>query len=150
MEPVTMPRAAVSTIGANATIGATAQSAQIRCQSAATLLEQATAGLAEAGRSSTPGGRFAPARLAALRAAAAVVATRAEPSRISSRARARPRSVWVLLASVAPELGEWSLFFAACAGNRTVTTRDADDMLRQAEQFLALARAAAVAGPRWP
>jgi len=58
--------------------------------------------------------------------------------------------VWVLLASVAPELGEWSVFFAACAGSLRVTMREADDMLRQVEQFLALAREAAVARPRRP
>jgi hypothetical protein len=56
-------------------------------------------------------------------------------------------SVWALLAMVAPELGEWATFFAAGAAKRAaaeagiprvVTTREADDMLRDAERFLAV------------
>jgi len=112
------------------------------------LLEQAAEGLEQARLAGTAAERFACARLAALRAAAAVLATRAEPARRSGRARSRPRSVWVLLADVAPELGEWSGFFAVCASTRVITTRDADDMLRQTEQFLGLARAAAVLRPQ--
>jgi hypothetical protein len=54
-----------------------------------------------------------------------------------------------LLAGVAPELAEWSAFFAATSATRAaaeagvrrlVTSRDADDMVRQASQFLGLAR----------
>ena len=61
------------------------------------------------------------------------------------RAGARRRDVWQLLAEVAPELEEWAAFFASCsrtraaaeAGiSRAVTRRDADDLLRQAEQFV--------------
>jgi hypothetical protein len=52
----------------------------------------------------------------------------------------------VLLAEVAPELGEWAQFFAAGAGKRAaaeaglrgaVTEREADDLVRDAEAFLA-------------
>jgi hypothetical protein len=87
--------------------------------------------------------RYAHAHLAALRAAAAVLAARARPRRRGSGVR----SVWVLLAEVAPELGEWAGFFAAGAGKRAaaeaglsgaVTEREADDLLREAQTFLAL------------
>jgi hypothetical protein len=53
----------------------------------------------------------------------------------------------VLLAEVAPELGEWAAFFAAGAAKRAaaeagsrraVTEREADDLVRDADRFLAL------------
>ena len=56
-------------------------------------------------------------------------------------------SVWALLAMVAPELEEWAAFFAAGASKRAaaeagipraVTTREADDLARAAEQFVAV------------
>ena len=98
--------------------------------------------LAAAGTDDT-GLRFARAHLAALRAAAAVLAARARPR---SGRSARLRSAWVLLAEVAPELAEWAQFFAAGAGKRAaaeaglrgaVTEREADDLVRDAEAFLA-------------
>jgi len=79
-------------------------------------------------------------------ASAGVLAVRARPGR-----RARPASAWVLLAKVAPELAEWSAYFAAASATRAaaeagvrrlVTTRDADDLIRQAGEFLTLARQA--------
>ena len=88
--------------------------------------------------------RYAHAHLAALRAAAAMLAARARPR---SRRTARPASAWVLLAEVAPELVEWAAFFAAGAGKRAaaeaglrgvVTEREADDLVREVEAFLAL------------
>jgi hypothetical protein len=91
--------------------------------------------------------RYAQAHLAALRAAAAVLAVRARPRR-----RAQPTSAWTVLTTVAPELAEWSAFFAAASATRAaaqagvrhlVTNRDADDMVRQAGQFLILARRSA-------
>jgi len=108
------------------------------------LLAAAHSALREADRAETPGERFATAHLAALRAAAAVLASRARPN--DARAR-RPTSAWVLLTSVAPELGEWAAYFAAgadkraaaLAGLRTaVTARQADDLVRDARTFLAL------------
>lgn len=82
--------------------------------------------------------RYRDAHLGALRAAAALVAARSVPS-----PRSRPRSVWQVLPGVAPELGEWSAFFAACSARRSaldrgeqVSVREADDLLRQAEMFL--------------
>lgn len=107
---------------------------------AGTLLSLARRGLVEAAAAATPGERYAAAHLAALRVAAAVLACRARPVR-----RARPTSAWVLLADVAPELGEWAAFFAAGARKRAnaeaglpsaVTAREADDLLREVQSFL--------------
>jgi hypothetical protein len=57
--------------------------------------------------------------------------------------RSRPRSVWELLPRVAPDLAEWSAFFAASARRRAaiergghIVARESDDLLRQAEIFL--------------
>ncbi len=109
------------------------------------LLRQAGDGLAEAHRETDPLLRYPAAYLAALRAAAAVVAVRARPR----PRRGAPRDVWHLLAEVAPELGEWAAFFAACSDTRAaaeagiarlVGRRDADDLLRQAEQFVGVVR----------
>ena len=58
--------------------------------------------------------RYACAHVAALCAAAALLAARARPA---PRGR-RQKNAWVLLAEVAPELGEWASFFAAGAGKR--------------------------------
>lgn len=113
-------------------------------QSALALLTAARHGLLEAAGSDWPTERYATAHLAALRGAAAMLAARARPD---ERRRGRPTSVWVLLAEVAPELGEWAAFFAAGAAKRAaaeagltrvVTTREADDLLRDAQTFLAV------------
>lgn len=107
------------------------------------LLGQARQGLCDAEYTPDPVERFLQAYLAALRAAAAVLALRAQPRR-----RTRPTSVWVLLAPLAPELAEWSAFFAATSATRAavkagvprlVTARQADDLVRQAGTFLGLA-----------
>jgi len=107
------------------------------------LLASSRAALREAERFEGAPERYATAHLGALRAAAAVLAARARPTDV----RRRPTSAWVLLASVAPELGEWASYFAAgadkraaaLAGLRTaVTAREADDLVRDAHTFLAL------------
>ncbi len=112
-------------------------------QAAAQLLAQASRALAEAEGCADPRRRYATAHLAALRAAAAVLAARTRPE----GGRRRPRSAWVLLGQVAPELGEWAGFFAAGAGKRAaaeaglshaVTEREADDLVRDAGAFLAV------------
>ena len=86
------------------------------------------------------------ARSAAVRArcrsAAALLSARARPA----SARRRPqKNAWVLLAEVAPELGEWATFFAAGAAkraaaeagsSRAVSAREADDLVRDADRFL--------------
>ena len=110
------------------------------------LLVAARQQLSEAALTSVAAERYAAAHLAALRAAAAVVASRARPA-IAGVRSSRPVSVWVLLGSVAPELGEWAAFFAAGARKRaaaeaqipgSVIAREADDLLRDAETFLAV------------
>lgn len=115
--------------------------------SALGLLDQARRGLQEAAGLTVPAERYATAHLAALRAAAAVLAARTRPVDTRLRRR-RPTSAWVLLTEVAPELGEWAAFFAAGAAKRAaaeagvtraVTGREADDLLRDAGTFLALA-----------
>ncbi|GLY66265.1 SAV_6107 family HEPN domain-containing protein [Amycolatopsis taiwanensis] len=112
--------------------------------SALNLLAEARRGLAEAEHAVDPAPRFIASYLAALRAGAAVLAARGRPH----RGRARPASVWVLLETVAPELGEWAAFFAANSAaqaaaqagiTRRLTTRAADDLLRQTGQFLEIA-----------
>ncbi|MGH3984045.1 MAG: SAV_6107 family HEPN domain-containing protein [Pseudonocardiaceae bacterium] len=109
-----------------------------------TLLDQAQKALLDAEYAAHPVDRYAQAHLAALRAAAAVLAARARPRR-----RSRPVNAWVLLAKVAPELAEWSAFFATTSATRSaaeagarhlVTSRDADDLVRQADEFLTLAQ----------
>jgi hypothetical protein len=118
-----------------------------RPSAAGALFEQARRALLDAEYSAHPVDRYAQAHLAALRAAAAVLAARARPRR-----RSRPTSAWVLLATVAPELAEWSAYFATTSATRSaaeagvrrlVTTRDADDLVRQAGEFLTLAQHAA-------
>jgi hypothetical protein len=111
-------------------------------RSVVTLLEAARDGLREAQQADNPADRFRLAHLSALRSAAAVLAARA-----TTRRSARPTDAWTLLASVAPEYGEWAAFFAAHSATRSaveagarsrVGQRDADDMVRQADLFLAL------------
>ena len=109
------------------------------------LLAIAREGLAEATRTRPDGLRYATAHLAALRAAAAILAARARPA-VSAR-RSRVTSVWSLLVLVAPEFSEWASYFALGAGKRAaaeagiprvVSAREADDLLRAAEQFVAI------------
>jgi len=134
-------------------------------RSATELLAAARRGLLEAAAADRPGERYAAAHLSALRSAAAVLAARAQPTpgstplrssgrgpgagpaRAGGRMQGRPTSAWVLLSTVAPELGEWAAFFAAGAAKRAaaeaglpraVSTREADDLLRDAETFLAV------------
>lgn len=112
-------------------------------RAALALLRQAADGLAEAHRDDDPLLRYPAAYLAALRAGAAVLAVRARPE----PRRRGSRNVWHLLAEVAPELTEWAAFFASCSATRAaaeagisrlVERREADDLLRQAEQFVAI------------
>ncbi len=105
-------------------------------------LDRARASLDEARSAGSPADRYVAAHVAALRMAAAVLAGRARPA-----PRRGQRDAWTLLARVAPELGEWSTFFAAGARKRAaaeaglrqaVTARESDDLLRDAERFLAV------------
>ncbi|SDZ07178.1 hypothetical protein SAMN05444365_105167 [Micromonospora pattaloongensis] len=114
----------------------------------AQLLALARQGLAEAAVTRPDGLRYAAAHLAALRAAAAMLAARARPA---PTRRHRVTNVWILLLMVAPELDEWATYFAAGASKRAaaeagiprvVSAREADDLLRAAEQFVALVEVA--------
>lgn len=86
--------------------------------------------------------RYSAAHLAALRAAAAVLADRAQV--VQGPRRQRIRSAWDVLPEVAPEFAEWAAFFAAGARKRAsaqagiacVSAREADDLVRDAERFL--------------
>ena len=107
-------------------------------------LARAAESLSEAMAAREVPARYACAHVAALRAAAALLAARATPA----PARRRPqKNAWVLLAEVAPELTEWAQFFAGGASKRAaaeagstraVTEREADDLVRDADRFLAV------------
>lgn len=113
--------------------------------SALELVERSRADLLQACHSRGIAQRYQHSQLAAMRAAAALVSARAVPT-----GQARPRSLWDLLPSVAPELTEWAGFFAAVTSRHPslagsvpavpgqITAREADDLLRQAETFVEL------------
>ena len=99
--------------------------------------------------------RYACAHVAALCAAAALLAARARPA---PRGR-RQKNAWVLLTEVAPELTEWASFFAAGAAKRAaaeagstraVTEREADDLVRDADRFLAVVEQSLGLSPHVP
>ncbi len=83
--------------------------------------------------------RYVAAHIAALRAAAALLASHAQPN------KRRPTSVWVLLVNRFPEFSEWAQFFTVTAKKRAaaeagvrdaVTPREADDLVRDAQDFI--------------
>lgn len=80
--------------------------------------------------------RYQRTRLAALRAAAAVLAVRGGPRR-----GAGPAAVWELLPRVAPELTEWARYFAVALPEELpgepgpASVRVVDDLLRDGEEF---------------
>lgn len=107
-------------------------------------LERSAESLREAITSSDVPQRYALAHVSALRATAALLAARAQPLPVTRR---RQKNAWVLLTEIAPEFTEWAVFFssgaqkrsAAEAGSRrAVTEREADDLVRDADRFLAL------------
>ena len=114
-----------------------------RRRPAAALLALAHRGLAEASPPAAGGSRYATAHLAALRGAAAAgcggpAATRGQPG-------ARPTSGGCCSPRSPPSSAEWAGFFAAGAAKRAaaeaglpraVTAREADDLLRDAAEFL--------------
>lgn len=108
------------------------------------LLTGARRALAEAEAASDALERYAFAHLAALRAAAALLADRARPTTARSR---RPTSVWTLLVGMAPEMEPWATYFASGSNKRAaaeagmrgaVSTREADDLIRDAGAFVAM------------
>lgn len=112
---------------------------------AADLLGRADAELLASQFSSEPWERFSHAHLAALRAGAALVASRGLPG-----GRRSPRSVWGMVGVVAPELGRWAEHFAEAARLRSaveagrfdvVSAPRADEALCDAEDFVDAVRA---------
>lgn len=113
------------------------------------LLERAAGSILQACHAQTTADRYIHAHLGAQRAAAALIVAR------SAQACRRGRDgkiagVWEALGGVAPEFGEWADYLALCgrrrvgieAGGRPPASREADDLLRGAETFLGLIRAA--------
>ena len=124
----------------------TAVAAPALSDTTAAYLQRAAASLSDAITSTDAGLRYAYAHVSALRATAALLATRATPAP-GRRGRAVQRNAWVLLAQVAPEFAEWAAFFSAGAAKwaaaeagsaRAVTEREADDLVRDADRYLAL------------
>jgi hypothetical protein len=114
--------------------------------SALDLLAQAQSGLKDASTIEDSNSRYAAAHLAALRTAAAVLASRGRPEG-TPRRRNRIRSAWEVLPEIAPELADWSALFASGARRRAraeagidnaATQRDADEIMRDASMFLRL------------
>jgi hypothetical protein len=115
-------------------------------------LARAAESLAEAVAAGDVATRYACAHVAALRAAAALLAARARPAapprgRRSQKNAGSQKNAWVLLADVAPELAEWARFFASGAAKRAaaeagsvraVSAREADDLVRDSDRFLAV------------
>ncbi|WP_203566903.1 SAV_6107 family HEPN domain-containing protein [Aestuariimicrobium ganziense] len=101
-------------------------------------LTQVRALVVEAELVEAAGHRYVAAHQAAVRAADLVL--RARTGRGVAPGVIDP---WVLVARYAPELGEWASFFAATSvrrrligqGRAHATTREADDLVRDAERF---------------
>lgn len=98
--------------------------------------------LAEAATARAPASRYVSAHLAALRAAAAILAARPQPTQGRRR---RLRSAWELLPETEPSLSEWAAYFAASAAKRAsaeaglvrhISAADADEILAEAETFV--------------
>ncbi|HEY3438901.1 MAG TPA: SAV_6107 family HEPN domain-containing protein [Actinotalea sp.] len=100
------------------------------------LLGRSDAELVAAQLAPHPADQFLHAHLSALRAAAAVLQVTGRPVR-----RPAPRTVWDMVALVAPALAEWTAFFASGAAARSAVEAgraDAVDAVR-AERTLAAA-----------
>lgn len=107
------------------------------------LLERARVTLVAGSRAASTDDRYIEAHLGALRAGAALLAVRGPR-------RSGVSDLWSCLRVLAPELGEWSDYFAFCGRRRAcfergedrASAREADDLLRAAETFLGLVQAA--------
>ena len=102
--------------------------------------------------------RYAHAHVAALRATAALLAARAQPGAAGPARRAQ-KNAWVLLAEVAPgarrvggvlRRGRRQAGRRRGGSRRAVTEREADDLVRDADRFLALVEDVARADPARP
>lgn len=109
-----------------------------------------TVALLAAEQAVRPAERYLAAHRAALRVAAGVLARR--------RPRLRERAgIWPVVARVAPELAEWAQYFTVIEPKRRaveagatgiVTTREADDLVRDATAFAAAAHLLPAGAPR--
>jgi len=104
--------------------------------SALDLLARSDAELVAATLASAPDETLLHAHLAALRAGAALVQVRGRPG-----GRPAPRTVWDMVAVLAPELAAWAAFFADNAGTRSAVEAGRGDLVdgRRAERALAAA-----------
>ncbi|MBW3086119.1 hypothetical protein KEM60_02330 [Austwickia sp. TVS 96-490-7B] len=109
------------------------------------LLDRSHGSLMQACHAEHTTDRYVAAHLGALRAAAALMAARPAPT----RRQAAIRNVWAHLWVIAPELGEWSDYFALAGKRRAEveagavpSRREADDLLRSAEAFICLVQGA--------
>ena len=111
-------------------------------------LQRAHAAILEAELAEHPGERFLAAHLAALRVAAIILTVRGGPL---PGGWSRRRSAWEVVADVAPEFAEWATYFAATEPKRDavrsgaraiVTSREADDLVRDARAFLTVVESA--------
>jgi len=104
--------------------------------SALDLLARSDAELVAATLASAPDETLLHAHLAALRAGAALVQVRGRPG-----GRPAPRTVWDMVAVLAPELAAWAAFFADNAGTRSAVEAGRGDVVdaRRAERALAAA-----------
>ena len=109
------------------------------------LVMLAADGLVDSAHDGESDRRYGDANLAALRAAAAVVAERGGSPSGAPLPRNRVANVWQVVMAVAPELAEWAALFemnsrrrvAAATGGAEISTREADDCLRDAAAFVA-------------
>ncbi|MFW6775321.1 SAV_6107 family HEPN domain-containing protein [Nocardioides sp. CPCC 205120] len=108
-----------------------------------TYLSRSATSLREAITETDPASRYALAHVAALRAAAAVIAARSQPG----PQRRKERNAWVLLVKAAPDLADWATFFSAGAATyaaaqagsrRAVSVEQADELVQEADRFLAV------------
>lgn len=112
---------------------------------AAELLQSAWQCMRYAERVADANLRFSLAHRSALRAAAAVLAVRTRVAPVGAAPEmSRPQNAWLLMQAVAPELSEWAEYYmsatpmkqAAESGAPVITTRMADDAVRDAVQFI--------------
>ncbi len=104
--------------------------------SALDLLARSDAEVVAATLASAPDETLLHAHLAALRAGAALVQVRGRPG-----GRPAPRTVWDMVAVLAPELAAWAAFFADNAGTRSAVEAGRGDVVdaRRAERALVAA-----------
>ena len=100
------------------------------------LLARSDAELVAAQLAGTPEEQFLHAHLAALRAGAALLQVTGRPG-----GRARPRTVWDMVAAVVPELTPWTVFFAAGATIRSAVEAGRDGVVDDARAERTLAAA---------